>query len=160
MSESSEDKSKRNYLRLFLEYEWNYQHSLFYEEQDASKSLLDDMIKFKQTLRRKCPDLPFLIRIQLLKRKTAHNPNGDQQAYLVILSTQKSTQQIRQSSEKAMRASCNVIHMKLSAEKIAKTASAIKTQKAHDLERFFERTKINRFTLLNKEKAIKKTTEQ
>ncbi len=150
MSESSEEKSKRNYLSMLLEYKWSCQHSLFYEEQDASKSLLDDMIKFKQILRRKCPNQPFLIRIQLLKRKTAHNPNGDEQAYLVILSTHEASKEINEASEIAMSAPCNTLYMRLTPEKIAKAASAIKVQKAHNLERFFGRTKINRFTILNK----------
>lgn len=152
MSETSEEKSKRNYLHLLLNYQWSYQHSLFYEDREDSKALLNDMIKFKQELRRKCPDQPFLIRIQLHNRKTEHSPDGGLQAYLVILTTERADKSIETAAEKAMSAQCNILGMKLTPEKITKAASAIKAQKPHKLERFFEKEKINRFTVLNKTK--------
>lgn len=150
MSEASEAKSKRNYLHLLQSYQWGYQHSLFYQEFEDSIALLGDMVKFKQVLRRMCPDQPFLIRIQLHNRKTAHNPDGGLQAYLVILTTENAYKFIRSSEEKAMSAYCNIISMRLTPEKIRKAASAIKVQRPHDLERFFGKEKINRFTVLNK----------
>lgn len=152
MSESSDDKSKRKYLHLLLNYQWSYQHSLFYEEREDSKTLLDDMIRFKQELRRKCPDQPFLIRIQLHNRKTEHSPDGGLQAYLVILTTERADKQINEATEKAMSAQCNILNMILTPEKITKAASAIKSQKPHNLERLFDKQKINRFSVLNKNK--------
>lgn len=152
MSETSEEKSKRNYLHLLRDYQWSYQHSLFYDDLKESTALLDDMVRFKQELRRKCPDQPFLIRIQLHSRKTEHNPDGGLQAYLVILTTDNADNPIRKAAEKAMSAQCNVMSMRLTAEKITKAASAIKSQKPHDLERLFGKVKINRFTVLNKNK--------
>lgn len=152
MSETSDEKSKRNYLRLINDHEWSYQHSLFYEDVADSKALLDDMVKFKQVLRRKCPDQPFLIRIQLLNRKTDYNPDGGMQAYLVILTTTKSKTAITETAEIAMHTTCNILGKKLNQEKKARIASTIKAQKPHDLEHFFDRDKINRFTILNKNK--------
>lgn len=154
MSETSEEKSKRNYLHLLQDYQWSYQHSLFYDNLKESTALLDDMVRFKQELRRKCPAQPFLIRIQLHNRKTEHNPDGGLQAYLVILTTDKADNPIREAAAKAMSAQCNVMSMRLTPEKIRKAASAIKVQKPHDLERFFGKEKINRFTVLNKTKLI------
>lgn len=151
MSETSDEKSKRNYLRLLNDHEWSHQHSLFYEDIANSKALLDDMVRFKQVLRRKCPDQPFLIRIQLLNRKTASNPDGGLQAYLVILTTMNARIALAEAAEKAMHAVCNILRKKLTQENKARMASAIKSQKPHDLERFFGRDKINRFTLLNKD---------
>ncbi|MNR16507.1 hypothetical protein D3C85_1331130 [compost metagenome] len=152
MSETSDEKSKRNYLRLLNDHEWCYQHSLFYEDGTDSKALPNDMIRFKQILRRKCPDQPFLIRIQLLNRKTDHNPDGGTQAYLVILTTANARIEIERAAEKAMHTICNTLSKKLTNENKSRTASAIKSQKPHNLERFFCKEKINRFTLLNKNK--------
>lgn len=156
MSETSNEKSKRNYLHLLNDHEWCYQHSLFYENATDSKALLSDMIKFKQVLRRKCPDQPFLIRIQLLNRKTDYNPDGDTQAYLVILTTIKSKTAITETAEIAMHATCNILGKRLTQEKKTHMASTIKLQKPHNLEHFFDKDKINRFTILNKNK-LKKT---
>lgn len=154
MSETSEEKSKRNYLHLLRDYQWSYQHSLFYDDLKESTALLDDMVRFKQVLRRMCPDQPFLIRIQLHNRKTPHNPDGGLQAYLVILTTESADKQIKAAAAKAMSAQCNVMSMRLTPEKIRKAASAIKVQKPHDLERLFGKEKINRFTVLNKNKLV------
>jgi hypothetical protein len=152
MSETSEEKSKRNYLHLLQGYQWSYQHSLFYDDLKESITLLNDMVRFKQVLRRMCPDQPFLIRIQLHNRKTERNPDGGLQAYLVILTTKSASKPIEVAAEKSMSAQCNVMSMRLSPEKITKAASAIKVQKPHDLERLFGKKNINRFTVLNKSK--------
>lgn len=152
MSETSEEKSKRNYLHLLQDHHWSYQHSLFYDAPHDSTALLDDMIRFKQVLRRACPDQPFLIRIQLLNRKTTHNPAGGVQAYLVILTTKNADKHIKEAAERAMSAQCNVMSRSLTPERITRIASAIKVQKPHDLEQLFGKEKINRFTVLNKSK--------
>lgn len=156
MSEASKDKSKRKYLKLLNDSEWNYQHSLFYQEPEDSKSLLGDMIKFKQALRRRCADQALLIRIQLLRKKTAHNPNGTEQAYLTILTTENIKSSIEEVAEFTMSSPCNTVVKRLSTEKNTTIASAIKSQKPHNLERFFGKQKINRFTILNKDKIKKK----
>lgn len=156
MSETSEDKSKRKYLKLLNDYEWNYQHSLFYENPEDSKLLLDDMIRFKQFSRRRCADHALLIRVQLLRKKTAYNPNGTEQAYLTILATKDIKASIQEAAKTTISSPCNVVIKQLSAEKKNSIASAIKSQKPHNLERFFGKEKINRFTVLNRDKAKKK----
>jgi hypothetical protein len=154
MSESSEEKSKRKYLNLLCNYQWPYQHSVFYSDLTESTALLGDMIKFKQALRRCCPKQPFLIKIQLLNKKTPHNPEGGQQAYLAIFTTEKTKTAIAFATEKAMRAETNVIYKKLTREKIANIALAINNQKPHNLEKFFKKEKINRYTILNKDHLL------
>ncbi len=150
MSETSEDKSKRNYLKQLQDYQWSYQHSIFYEDVEDSRALLSDMVRFKQELRRQCPDQPFLIRIQLLNKKTPRNPDGGLQAYLSIITTKNAYKNIGAAADKAMSTQCNVMSKSLSPEKLISLASAIKVQKPHNLEGFFGAAKINRFTLLNK----------
>lgn len=154
MSETSEDKSKRNYLKQLQGYQWSYQHSIFYEDVEDSRALLSDMVRFKQELRRQCPNQPFLIRIQLLNRKTGRNPDGGLQAYLSIITTKNAYKAIGAAADKAMSTQCNVMSKSLTPEKLTKAASAIKAQKPHDLERLFGKEKINRFSVLNKTKLI------
>lgn len=157
MTETSDSKSKRSYLKLLNDYEWNYQHSLFYEDIQDSKALLDDMVRFKQLLRRKCPSQPFLIRIQLHNRKTDFNPDGGVQAFLVILTTINAHAGIAEAADNAMQAPYNVLSKKLTIEKTDKMASTIKSQKPHNLERFFGKFKVNRFSLLNRKKLSGKS---
>ena len=83
MSETSEEKTKRKYLAVLRGYRWSYQHSIFYDDPEQSHALLDHMVRFKQVLRRRCPDQPFLIRVQALKKGAVH------QAFLSIITTAK-----------------------------------------------------------------------
>lgn len=145
MAESSEDKTIRKYLHTLTTNTWSYQHSVFYQEQSESIQLLDDMVSFKQALRRKYPDQPFLIRIQLLNR------DKKLQAYLMILTTRR-VMGIRELANKAFSAPTNTKERKCTPERIRSMATKIKTQKPHDLEWFFKKPQIRRWTILNKEK--------
>ena len=82
MSETSEERSKRQYLAHHRSKQWTYKHTIYYAQPTESSSLLDDMVKFKQLLRRKCPDQPFLIRVQLRNQPTL-------QAFLILYTTGK-----------------------------------------------------------------------
>lgn len=82
MSETAEERSKRQYLAHHRSKQWTYKHAIYYAQPTESSSLLDDMVKFKQLLRRKCPDQPFLIRIQLRNQPTL-------QAFLILYTTGK-----------------------------------------------------------------------
>ncbi len=155
MSEISEEKSKRKYLHFLQSYQWSYQYSLFYEDIYDSKSLLNEMVRFKQELRRMCPDQPFLIRIQLRNGKTLNNPEGGTQAYLTIFTTTKAQKAIDAATDKAMSTPTNIMSRRISPEALAFKASRIKSQKPHNLEQFFGKKKINRFTVLNKSKLFK-----
>ena len=145
MAEASEDKTIRKYLQALTNYEWSYQHSVFYDDHTESIHLLDDMVSFKQALRRKCPDQPFLIRIQLLNREKRL------QAYLMILTTQR-VMEIQELADKAFSAPTNTIGRKCTSERINSMATKVKNQKPHDLQWFFKKPQIRRWTILNKEK--------
>lgn len=144
MAEASEDKTIRKYLHALTKFEWSYQHSVFYQEPSESIQLFDDMAGFKQALRRKCPEQPFLIRIQLLNREKRF------QAYLMILTTERAMG-IQELADKAFSAPTNTIGRKCTPERIVSMATKIRSQKPHDLQRFFDKPQIRRWTILNKE---------
>lgn len=148
MSESSEEKTKRKYLTVLRGYQWSYQHSVFYDDPDQSHALLDHMARFKQVLRRRCPDQPFLVRIQTLKKGSAPH-----QAYLTIFTTKK-VEDLREMANKVFPAIMNVMGKKLSVEKLDQIAKAVEQQKPHDLSKLFDKVGINRWSVLNKQKLI------
>lgn len=146
MSETSEDKTKRKYLSVLRGYQWSYQHSVFYDNPELSYGLLDDMVAFKQTLRRKCPDQPFLLRIQTLKKGAAPH-----QAYLTIFTTEK-VEDLGEIANKTFPTKMNDLGKKLSAEKLEQIAGAIEKQKPHDLSKVLGKSVINRWSILNRNK--------
>lgn len=144
MSESSEEKTKRKYLTVLRGYQWSYQHSVFYDDPEQSHALLDHMVRFKQVLRRRCPEQPFLVRIQTLKKGAAPH-----QAYLTIFTTKK-VEDLREMTNKVFPTTMNVMGKRLSVEKLDQIARAIEKQKPHDLSKVFDKAGINRWSVLNK----------
>jgi hypothetical protein len=147
MSEKSKDKTKRKYIHYLTSYKWVHRYSVFYEDMSDSIHLLNHMIPFKQALRRKYKETPFLIRIQLLKRF------GELQAFLVITTTCEDLD-IKTIAAKHFPFSMKVIDEGLSEEKIASIAEKISSQRPHDLDRFFGKSGVNRWSLLNKSNLI------
>jgi hypothetical protein len=143
VSETSEEKTKRKYLTVLRGYEWSYQHSIFYDDPEQSLGLLKEMVSFKQMLRRRCPDQPFLIRVQGLKKGAVH------QAFLSIITTAK-VDDLVEIANKTFPAKMNVVGRRLSAERLSQQASVIEEAKPHDLSKLFDKSGINRWTLLNK----------
>lgn len=148
MSESSEEKTKRKYLAVLRGHQWSYQHSVFYDDPEQSHELLEHMVKFKQTLRRRCPDQPFLVRIQTLKKGSAPH-----QAYLTIFTTKK-VEGLRELANKVFPATMNVLGKRLSVEKHDSIATTIEKQKPQDLSKVFDKAGINRWSVLNKDRVI------
>lgn len=145
MSETSEEKTKRKYLTVLRGYQWSYQHSVFYDDPEQSLGLLEDMASFKQMLRRRCPDQPFLIRVQALKKGAVH------QAFLSIITTAK-VDDLREIANKTFPATMNVVGRRLSAERLSQQARVIEEAKPHDLSKLFDKAGINRWSVLNKDK--------
>ena len=143
MSETSEDKTKRKYLTVLRTHQWSYQHSIFYNDAEQSHALLDDMVRFKQVLRRWCPDQPFLIRVQALKKGAVH------QAFLAIFTTAK-VKNLQEIANKTFPATMNVVGRRLSAERLSQQARVIEEAKPHDLSKLFDKAGINRWSVLNK----------
>lgn len=144
--ETSDDKTKRKYLKLLTEHEWHHQYSVFYEHHSESKNLLNDMKVFKQRLIRACPDQPFLVRIQLLSRENSP------QAYLTIFTTERSKELEKTHSN--YWPNTNLLGRKISKEKKERLANAIGRQKPHDLLRFFQVNRVRRYSVLNEGKLV------
>ncbi|MGH8439366.1 MAG: hypothetical protein ACRERW_09975 [Pseudomonas sp.] len=102
------------------------------------------MARFKQVLRRRCSDQPFLVRIQTLKKGSAPH-----QACLTIFTTKK-VEDLREMANKVFPATINVMGKKLSVEKPDQIARAIEKQKPHDLSKVFDKAGVNRWSVLNK----------
>ena len=147
MSETSEEKTKRKYLTVLRGYQWSYQHSVFYDDPEQSLGLLEDMASFKQMLRRRCADQPFLIRVQALKKGAVH------QAFLSIITTAK-VDDLREIANKTFPAKMNVVGRRLSAERLSQQARVIEEAKPHDLSKLFDKVGINRWSILNKDSLI------
>lgn len=151
MSEKSEDKTKRKYIALLTDHHWSHRYSVFYADPKISNRLLTDMVRFKQALRKKYPEQPFLIRIQT----TTKGLNGDKtlQAYLTILTTARS-EGLKEVALGAFPSEINVMSEKLPPEKLKSIASAIDEQKPHNLTKVFGNVRIRRWSLLNKETLV------
>lgn len=148
MSESSEEKTKRKYLTVLRDYQWSYQHSVFYDDPEQSLGLLEDMASFKQMLRRRCPDQPFLIRVQALKKGAVH------QAFLSIITTAK-VEDLQGIANKTFPAKMNVVGRRLSAERLSQQARVIEEAKPHDLSKLFDKAGINRWSVLNRQLLLR-----
>ncbi|MGO3543348.1 MAG: hypothetical protein ACTIOG_12730 [Pseudomonas helleri] len=143
MTETSEQRSKRQYLENHRSGQWQYKHTIFYPDQDST-GLLEEMVGFKQLLRRKCPAQPFLVRIQL--NKTQPHPL---QAFLVIY-TSKEVEDLQSIVDKTFKRDMNVMGRALSAWKLEKSAQTIVKQKPHNLDKYFGKTGVKRWSVLNK----------
>lgn len=148
MSESSEDKTKRRTVSALRTYQWSYQHSVFYDDPTESHSLLEDQVQFKQVLRRKCPDQPFLTRIQSLKQGGA-----PLQAYLTIFTTNE-VEGFQSIVDKVFPKKMNARGRRLSDSKLESIITAILEQKPHDLSKIFDKVGTNRWTILNKHQLV------
>jgi hypothetical protein len=147
VSESSEEKTKRKYLTVLRGYQWSYQHSVFYDDPEQSLGLLDDMASFKQMLRRRRPDQPFLIRVQALKKGAVH------QAFLSIITTAK-VDDLREIANKTFPTTMNVVGRRLTPERLSQQARVIEEAKPHDLSKLFDKAGINRWSVLNKGQLV------
>lgn len=157
MSEPSEEKTKRKYLAHLNEYEWSYQYSLFYDDTEESRHLLDDMVGFKQALRRKWPDAAFLIRIQSHRKDVGNgHANRELQAFLSILCTNKLEGIMDGFLDPLFSAPVNIIYKRLSIAKQRQIFSSISRQRAHDLTKIFKdkTTPIKRYSVLNKAQLV------
>ena len=142
MSETAEERSKRQYLAAHRSKQWTYKHAIYYAQPTESTSLLDDMVGFKQLLRRKCPNQPFLIRIQLRKEPAL-------QAFLILYTTTK-VDNLDLIANKTFAHEMNVRGRVLSPEKLEQSARSIEIQSPHNLNKFFGKAAVKRWSVLNK----------
>lgn len=150
MSETSEDKSKRKYLKVLKENEWSYQYSVFYDDPVQSVNLLDDMVAFKRYLRRQYKDQPFLFRIQT----HMHKEKKVLQALLTLFTTVKLTG-FDELTNKAFPSPMNTQSRRLTDDKLASMVGSIEKQKSHDLSKIFNKVGQNQWGILNKPQLVK-----
>jgi len=143
MSESSADKTKRNFAAYLIKPTWQFQYSIFYQYPADSINLLEDQKVFRQELGRKFPNQPFLIRIQTLNR-------GTHQAYLTIYTTVANDGIYSLADRYFGTPDVNILTRKLSEGRRNSQARAILTQRPHDLEKLFGKVRIRRYGVINK----------
>ena len=143
MSETAEEKTKREYLAVHRSHQWKHKHSVFYKYPEDSINLLTEMSAFKQRLRRRHSDQPFLIRIQ-----TLYKHNRPLQAYLVIYTTAE-VDDLQSIVDKTFKGEMNAIGQPLDSSKLEESAISIEKQKPHNLKEFFGVGRVVRWTALN-----------
>ena len=143
MSENAEEKTKREYLAVHRNRQWQHKHSVFYKHPEDSINLLSEMSAFKQLLRRRHSDQPFLIRIQ-----TLYKYNKPLQAYLVIYTTAE-VDDLQAIVDKTFQGEMNAIGQPLDSSKLEESAISIEKQKPHNLKEFFNVSRVVRWTVLN-----------
>lgn len=147
MSEDSEDKTKRKYVRELLAYPWTHQTSIFFEPENTCE-LLPEMARVKQLLRKAYPDTPFLLRV------AKYNQGRGRNIGWVSILTIKKLDELEEKLSKWVRVDVNVRNRAISSEKRLKTAQTILKQRPHDLQKLFGLTpehKINRYSILNRD---------
>ena len=144
MSETAEEKTKREYLAVHRNRQWQHKHSVFYKHPEDSINLLSEMSAFKQLLRRRHSDQFFLIRIQ-----TLYKHNRPLQAYLVIYTTAE-VDDLQAIVDKTFKGEMNTIGQPLDSTKLEGSAVSIEKQKPHNLKDFFKVGRVVRWTVLNK----------
>lgn len=137
-------RRQSEYLAVHRSRQWKHKHSVFYEHPEDSVNLLSEMNAFKQLLRRRHSDQPFLIRIQ-----TLYKHNKPLQAYLVIYTTTE-VDDLQAIVDKTFAGEMNAIGQPLDSSKLEESAVSIEKQKPHNLKDFFKVGRVVRWTVLNK----------
>ncbi|UVL23720.1 hypothetical protein [Pseudomonas donghuensis] len=144
--ETSEDKTKRKFAKYLVAPIWNYQYSVFYDTPEDSKNLLDDQKMFRQELRRKYPDQPFLVRLQTLK---SHRRGNVFQAYLTMYTTTK-VEGLQKLADRCFPSVMNVIYRQITPDLCEVKAHKILTQQPHNLTKLFGEVRVRRYGVINK----------
>lgn len=142
MTESTEERTNRQYLKYHLNTQWRYQHSVFYANAEDSVNLLTDQVRFKEALRKHAPDQPFLLRLQLLNK-------DELQAFLVIYTTRK-VYGLTELANKTFKQAMNTRGRGLPDGRRDGIANKIKKGEPHNLADFFKANKVRRWSVLNK----------
>lgn len=138
MSESSIDKTRRKLCSLFELYNFKYQYSFFFPDGIEPEHFLEQTSIIKRSLRRKYKQ-PILLKINLSAKRELH-------AYITMYAEQqledfKKFMELRFPGVARSRA--------LTPEKIESTTKAIQNQKPHNLSNYFNKDKVNRYSMLN-----------
>lgn len=146
MSESTEEKTKRRYVRPLLCYPWIYQTSVFYQTSEESLTLIEDMNLIKPKISAAYPTVAFMVRVQLKYQTRVRS----RIALASILSTAEVPDLANEIMAWLAHRHIETSRKRVTVLKRKTMARSIKTQEPHDLTSFFRMAKVNRFTFLNK----------
>lgn len=137
MSETSIDKTRRRLCSLFDLYDFKYQYSFFFPDGIEPEYFLEQVSNIKRSLRRKY-DQPILLKINLSAKRELH-------AYITMY-----TEQALEDFKNFMESRFPGVTKSrvLTPEKIESTLRAINNQKPHNLNSYFNKKKVNRYSML------------
>lgn len=161
MSETSEERSKREFCRYLRDYHWETQVSFFYNNQAESDKAIENAVDLKRYIKRQYNRAGILWRINLKtinpKKVGINDAEGKSLTLPIhIFYLSQPIKKLILPPAFHVRFEDNLRYKKrtLTRSKIESTISAIKKQKPHNLEEHFKKDKVNRFGLLNKNHAI------
>ncbi len=147
MSEGSTDRTKREMIDLYKNYQWSYQYSVFYDNPKESTHLQDDLNRLRLKLKNR-KGQPFFVVKRTLNR-------GVLQAFATIFTTQE-IEGFDKFVNKSSEYEINTRKRKVSDNFLASTIQKLKIQKLHDLDSFFGRRNIKRYSVINREQLVRR----
>lgn len=146
MTEKSIDKTRRKMIDLFKDYEWNHQYSIFYDDPANSIHLQEDLNRLR--LKLKTRNQPFYIIKRTLNR-------GHLQAYATIFTTEQ-IEDMDKLVSKSSEYEINIPDQVVTDDMIVSTINAMRKQKLHDLDKFFGKADVKRYSVTNKSKLVER----
>lgn len=139
MTEPSKDKTKRNYIRELLVYPWKFQTTIYFCL-EGSQFALEEMEKIKRRMRKNFKE-PFLFRTQLFNQA-----RGKTVVLVTIFSLSESTA-LKDHLEGWLSSDRydNVKTREITEAMRLDMAKTIRIQSPHNLKKFFNKKKVNRF---------------
>ena len=160
MSESSEDKSKRTFIKYIENNKWEHQYSVFFNNYADSLNIIENMKKVKRSLKREFSTVAILYRVCLKNCRTelledVEDGSSRVTPYFTFFTSEKiSFTKVCNSIENTVEISVKVKSQVLTAEKIKSYVLAVVKQKPHDLKKYLGKDKVNRIGLINRVKLV------
>ena len=177
MSETAEEKSKRAFLKLFREHEWNNQITVFFTDYNQRLNFLDYSRKIRRNLGRNLPEVGFLWRHLLSTIRNVHepdgylynfddDPNGVVMPCITFFTYQRLSQEEFQDFVEGLLDSHSPsgvrVYVKRKTQSIPlciRYARKVEKQKPHNLKKYFDLAKgPKRFGVINKAKIVSSDT--
>lgn len=160
MTESPEQKSKRQFCTYLRDNEWVFQVSFFYQTKEASNKAIEDSKRLKNSLSRRFPETAILWRMQLKRFSNYYISDVAELGYTnmpyhVFYFSQYITDfDFFAWCEQQFEENLYLQERRLHRAKIDRAIKSILKGKPHKLKEHFGRVKVNRFSLLNKKALI------
>jgi hypothetical protein len=160
MTESSNDKTKRNQLALLRQYSWATQFSLFYPDYNDSRKILEDGQRIRQRIKRLYNTTPFLCKIRFMSRPsdTIENPPINLKhvympywtLYTPISMNQKEIYKLLPAD---LQEILTIKNRQITSKHIDSAVRAIKAQKLYNTEKHIGK-KANSFYIINRRNLV------